>query len=988
MDTKEKFKRQILMMRELKAFKRTHTEPIAIIGMACRFPGGADNPEQYWQLLRNGVDAVTEIPRERWNADDYYDPDPEAKGKMYVRESGFLQEPIDQFDPDFFGISPREAKSMDPQQRLLLEVSWEALENAGQLADNLKRSQTGIFIGMSINEYGQLIFSKDLDKIDVYAGTGNGFCFSAGRLSYFLGLHGPSIALDTACSSSLTAIHLACQSLHFNECRLALAGGSQLILMPNYNIWLARAQAFSPDGRCKSFDASADGLGRGEGCGMIVLKRLSDAQADGDKILAVIRGSGINHDGPSSGLTVPNKQAQEDLIKQVLKKANVKPGDISYIEAHGTGTSLGDPIEVRALAAALGQGRSMDNPFLIGSAKSNIAHLESAAGVAGVIKTVLQLQRKEIPANPHFKEPNPNIDWKDCPVKVPAKRTPWLVESGQKRLAGVSAFGMSGTNAHIILEEAHETVSPTAKTENKTTEPAIKRPAHLLTLSAKTDQALLDLSQKHTEFFESHPEISLADICYTANTKRSCFDHRLAVVAGSLEELRKQLQTFIEGEHSVAVTTGQVINKTNKIAFLFTGQGSQYIGMGKELYETQPVFKKTLDHCAEILSAHLEKPLLEVVFAQDSDSNDFKFNDSIYAQPALFALEYALAQLWKSWGIIPKSMIGHSIGEYVAACLAGVFSLEHALDLVFTRSRLAKELAPEGRMLTIMLSEKEVLPYLNSNQQLFLSVSNGHFFSVVSGSIEAVDNLRKTLLKNSIACQYLEISRPFHSPMMEAASEALTKKAQAIQLNPPEIPYLSNLTGTWITDEQAVDPGYWAGHLCQTVKFDQGIQELFKKSNQILLELGPDQTLSLLLEMHPNKTDEQLVLSSMNNPQDKEKKRPDPEFLFSAASQLWVAGVKIDWSEFYADAQYQPVVLPNYAWQRQRYWIDTEDSQQEDEKLPATSIVNLLNTGDAEKLIQQLESTSKKRHPSYNSQTTLHFPGGYSRKTEAEFRKV
>lgn len=449
--------RLLLALKEarakLEAVDRSKSEPIAIIGMSCRFPGGANDPDAFWQLLHNGVDAIAPVPSQRWDVDNYYDPDPDASGKIYTRSGGFLQQ-VDEFDPQFFGISPREAVSLDPQQRLLLEVSWEALENAGIAADRLAGSKTGIFVGIGQNDYAQLhLNSGDHTNINAYDGTGNGFCFASGRLSYVLGLQGPNMAVDTACSSSLVAVHLACQSLRAGECNLALVGGVQLILSPEVTIFLSRTHALSPDGRCKTFDAAADGFGRGEGCGVLVLKRLSDAVADKDNILALIRGSAVNHDGPSSGLTVPNKLAQQALIREALRSAKVEPSQVSYVEAHGTGTPLGDPIEIEALKAVLGEERSPLQPLIIGSVKTNIGHLEAAAGVAGLIKVILALQHQEIPPHLHFKQPNPYINWNELPVVVPTKSMPWPCGT-QQRIAGVSSFGMSGTNAHIVLEEA------------------------------------------------------------------------------------------------------------------------------------------------------------------------------------------------------------------------------------------------------------------------------------------------------------------------------------------------------------------------------------------------------------------------------------------------------------------------------------------------------------------------------------------------------
>ncbi|MBE9104764.1 polyketide synthase dehydratase domain-containing protein, partial [Nostoc cf. edaphicum LEGE 07299] len=684
-------KRLLLALDEavskLEEVDRSKSEPIAIIGMGCRFPGGANDPETFWQLLHDGVDAITEIPYSRWNIDDYYDSDPNTPGKMYIRHAGLLEQ-VDQFDPQFFGISPREALSMDPQQRLLLEVGWEALENAGVAPQQLSDSQTGVFLGMGQVDYARLqLTSGEHKRISAYDGTGNGLCFAAGRLSYALGLQGPSMAIDTACSSSLVAIHLACQSLRAGECSLALAAGVQMILSPEVTIFLSRAQALSPDGHCKTFDNAANGYGRGEGCGVIVLKRLHDAIANGDNILALIRGSAVNHDGPSSGFTVPNQTAQQTLLRKALANAKVKSSQVSYVEAHGTGTPLGDPIEVKALGAVLGEGRSPQNPLIIGSAKTNIGHLEAAAGIAGLIKVVLSLQNKQIPPHLHFQQPNPHINWDKLPVMVSTSLIPWHSKES-KRLAGVSSFGMSGTNAHVILEEA-----PLPKPVQTA---VADRPVHLLTLSAKTEEALKQLARRYENYLATHPNSAIADICFTANTGRSHFKHRLGVVATSSAELRKKLNAFAEAEEVIGVFNNQQQSAIKpKTAFLFTGQSSQYVNIGRELYETQPTFREAIDRCQQILEANLDKPLGSLLYPSPDESTALE--ETCYTQVALFAVEYALFKLWSSWGIKPTAVMGDSVGEYVAACMAGVFSLEDGLKLIAAQGRLMQALPENGQ---------------------------------------------------------------------------------------------------------------------------------------------------------------------------------------------------------------------------------------------------------------------------------------------------
>ena len=668
--------RSVLVIKEMKEkleqIENKQTEPIAIVGMGCRFPGGANSPESFWKLLRDGVDVIGEVPRQRWDINTYYDPNPETANKMYCKYGGFLDE-IDKFDAEFFGLTPREATSLDPQQRLLLEVSWETLENAGIAPDKLNESKTGVFVGISLNEYAQQAALGATD-IDVYTATGNALSVAAGRLSYFLGLQGPALAVDTACSSSLVAVHLACQSLRTGECRQALAGGVYLMVSPQTTIAMSKLRALSVDGRCKTFDATADGYGRGEGCGIVALKRMSDAIADGDNILALIRGSAVNQDGRSSGLTVPNAQAQQTVIREALVNAKVEPTQISYVEAHGTGTSLGDPIEVKSLGKVLGKNRSSEQPLMIGSVKTNIGHLEAAAGIASLIKVVLAMQHKEIPPHLHLNELNPHISLEDMVATIPTKPTAWGVD-GQQRLAGISSFGFSGTNAHMVLQETPVPI------EKKLDEPSF----HLLTLSANNKNSLQKILRKYSQFLDEYPRVSLADICFTANVGRKHFNYRLALVADSVESLRQKLSTADIKE-----------SKLNpKIVFVFTDDGFRYLDIGCHLYENQPIFCKYLDRCNEILEPYLEKPLLEILDNEKYLATHYNIKPLI-----LFALEYALAQLLLSWGIEPVAVIGEGVGEYVAACIAGVFSLENGLKLIIQREQLKQNQNSKNHIVT------------------------------------------------------------------------------------------------------------------------------------------------------------------------------------------------------------------------------------------------------------------------------------------------
>ncbi|MDJ0734083.1 MAG: type I polyketide synthase [Nostocaceae cyanobacterium] len=637
-------------------------EPIAIVGIGCRFPKAKD-PQSFWQLLRNGGDAIAQVPKERWDIDAYYDPNPETPGKMSTRWGGFLEQ-VDWFDADFFSMSAEEVEHTDPQQRLFLEVAWEALENAGIVPNSLAGSQTGVFTGLCTIDYHRLLY-KNFSCIGPHSSTGTTFCITANRLSYLLDLRGPSMAIDTACSSSLVTVHLACQSLRSGESDLCLAAGMNLILSPDSTISSSQTRMLSPNGRCKTFDADADGYVRGEGCGVVVLKRLSDAMKDGDNILALIRGSAVNQDGLSNSLTAPNGLAQQAVIRQALANAKVQPADINYIEAHAVGTAIGDAIEFRALKAVLMAGRKSDRTCYIGSAKPNIGHLEAASGMAGLIKVILCLQHGEIPPHLHLEQLNPYISLEGTLFQIPTETQKWS-RGEQSRLAGVSGFGFGGTNAHIILEEAPLEVKNTTLTK--------ERSHHILTLSAKSDVALRELAQSYEDFLESHPEVSLADVCFTTNTKRTHFDYRLCIITKSVAELHQQLNAFITKEETYGLFNGKVKGrKRPKIAFLFPGEGIEELTRGRELYETQPTFGTAVDKCAEILQPYLEKSLIE---------------NSGVTEPALFAIEYALAQLWQSWGIKPKVVMGYGVGEYVAAILAGVFNLEDGLKLVVERTRL------------------------------------------------------------------------------------------------------------------------------------------------------------------------------------------------------------------------------------------------------------------------------------------------------------
>jgi acyl transferase domain-containing protein/NADPH:quinone reductase-like Zn-dependent oxidoreductase/short-subunit dehydrogenase len=893
--------RAVFALKELRAqmdaLERARTEPIAVVGIGCRFPG-ARTPDEFWQLLRDGVDAVTEVPPERWDLKAWYDPDPGVPGKMYTRWGSFL-EGIDRFDPLFFGMAPREAVSLDPQQRLLLEVTWEALEDAGIAPDRLGGTPAGVFIGVGPNEYARQV--GDPASIDSHVLTGNAVSVAAGRLAYVLGLQGPALAIDTACSSSLVAVHLACQSLRAGECRLALAGGVNVLLAPDSTVALSEMGALSPSGRCRTFDARADGYVRGEGCGIVVLKKLSDAQRDGDNILALIRGTAINHDGRSAGLTVPNGPAQEAVIRAALAAARVEPGQVPYVEAHGTGTPLGDPIEVRALAAVFGAGHSKERPLLIGSVKTNVGHLEAAAGIAGLIKVVLALHHGQIPPHLHFQSPNQHLPWEELSIRVPVELTPWA--DGPGRRAGISSFGFSGTNAHAVLEEAP---SPAPL-------PAIPdRPCHLLTLSGRDETALREQTRRLKQHLENHPAQSLADLCFTAGTGRAHFTRRAALVAGSTTEALARLAALVEDRAEPGMTRGEVRGTPGRVAFLFTGQGSQYAGMARELYQTSPLFHQELDNCSELLQPHLDRPLLEVLYP--AEGQDSPLNQTGYAQPALFALEYALCRLWQSWGVQPTAVLGHSLGEYVAACMAGVLSLEDALALVATRARLMQALPSGGAMAALLAPQAQVEAALAGFAgRLSLAALNGSN-TVVSGDAEAVDQLLSKLDREGVRGQRLQVSHAFHSARMEPALAELERAASALKHASPGLRLVTNLTGQ-VAGAGDLGPGYWARHARQPVRFAQGVQALRDLGCEVLVEIGPQPTLLGMARRCLPEDQPVSLLPSLRRGQG------DWQTLLESLAALYVRGAPLDWAAFDRDYPRRKVTLPTYPFQRQRYWL-------------------------------------------------------------------
>jgi acyl transferase domain-containing protein len=880
------------------------SEAIAIVGMSCRFPGVASSTDGYWNLLSNGLHVLSEIPIERFDSSKYFAPNLDAVNKTYVKTGAFI-ESVAGFDANFFRISPREAIAMDPQQRILLECSWEALEDYGVVPDTLANSNTGVFIGCIDSEYKNLLeTSQNISEYEPLIPTGAFVGAVAGRLSYTFGFSGPSIVVDTHYSASLVALHLACQSLRCRECDLALAGGVHFILSPEGYILFSRNRTLSPEGYSKTFDASANGFGRGEGCGVLVLKRLSDANRDGDRVHAVILGSAVNQDGHSLSMAAPNGDAQINLLQEALARAKIAPNQIGYIEAHGTGTPLGDPIEAQAITEVFKKDRSHASPLYIGSVKTNIGHLEAASGIAGVIKTILALKYKQIPPHLHFNKLNPSINFGDLNAVIPTKLTQWEPIAG-RRIAGVSSFGITGTNAHVVIEEAVDEAE-TKRLPNK-----FDRTRHILTISAQSLYSLQELCQKYLNFDQGK---SLADISFSANNYRSKFKHRLAVIARDLFDFKNKLQEWLDCHDSNSVFYGEVTaKKIPKIAFLFTGQGAQYSGMGQQLYVTSTVFKNSLDECAAIMqkNRYLDKPLLSVLWGEHSNL----INETQFTQPALFAFEYALYKLWVSWGVIPDAVIGHSVGEYVAACVAGVFSLEDGLKLISRRALLMQALPKNGAMAAINLSYDAVKDFIiDYDKTVSVAAINGLESIVISGYTDHIHDIVSICDKKAIKTKLLKVSHAFHSHLLEPMLANFKTVLADINFSKPTIALVSNLTGKFVS-EDVTSIDYWLKHTRETVKFSDGVRYLVDEKIHCFVEIGPQ---PLLLAMAKESLDDsslQIFLPSMRENND------CWEQILNSLAKLYVCGVPINWKDFDKDYKRNRVDLPTYAFQRQRYWV-------------------------------------------------------------------
>ncbi len=888
---------------------------IAVVGMSGRFPGARDL-RQLWCNLRDGVESVTFFSDEELLAAGV--PAERLRDARYVK-AGSLLEGVDGFDAGFFGYSAREAEIMDPQQRLFLEHAWEALEDAGYTSESYD-GLIGIYAGVAWNTY---LLSNLTTHPDLFDGGGafqvfitNDKDFMPTKVSYKLNLKGPSLIVQTSCSTSLVAVHLACLSLLSYECDMALAGGVTVKVPQVEGYYALDGGLASPDGHCRSFDARAAGTIFGSGVGVVTLKRLADALADGDHIRAVIKGSAINNDGSLKvSYTAPSVEGQAEVIASAQAVAGVDPESFGYVEAHGTGTSLGDPIEVTALSKVFREATDRRGYCALGSIKSNLGHLDAAAGIAGFIKTVLALENRQIPPSLNFETPNPVIDFAESPFFVNTELREWEA-GGTPRRAGVSSFGVGGTNAHVILEESPAVGAPEAS-----------RPWQLLLLSARSGEALEQATENLLGRLRDMDEDRLPDAAFTLRAGRSVFRHRRAVVCQGIADAVAALES--RDPARVLTVSDTEDPRANPVVFLFPGQGAQHLGMARGLYEGEDVFRVEMDRCADLLHAHLGQDLRRVLWPREGEREAAgrELTRTALAQPALFAVEYCLARLWMSWGVLPQALLGHSVGEWVAACLAGVLSLEDALRLVAIRGRLMDAL-PTGAMLGVPLAEQDLVPLLPAG--VSIAAVNEPERCVASGPLEGIEELETALAQRSVATRRLHTSHAFHSAMMDPALEPFAAEVRRVKLTAPQIPFVSNLTGTWITAAQATDPGYWAGHLRQPVRFAAGVAELLGDPRRILLEVGPGRTLTTLAARHPERK-EQVVVASLGHPHDgigdqTGDQAGDQAALLSALGRLWLSGLRLDWTGFQGDERRRRMPLPTYPFERQRYWIDPQTS--------------------------------------------------------------
>ena len=925
-------------------------EPIAVVGMACRFPGAPD-VAAFWRLLEAGENAVSEgVPGSGVGRVGALFRDATDQREA-CRFAGFIDD-VDRFDAPFFRISPVEAQMLDPQQRLMLETSWQALEDAGIDPDGLKGSRTGVYAGISTNDYRGVILEA-LDTAEpassLYAVSGTSYNTAIGRVAFALGLQGPAIAVDTACSSSLVAMHQAVAGLQRGEADLALAGGVHTILSGQLLELRANAGMLAPDGRCKTFDAAANGYVRGEGCGILVLKRLSEAEADGDRIWGIIRGSALNQDGASTGLTVPNQEAQEQVIEAALLRAGVLPSQVDYVEAHGTGTPVGDPIELRAMAAAYGKGRGTERPLLIGSVKTNFGHLEAAAGVAGVMKVLLAINQRLIPKHLNFHNPSPAVDWRQVPLRVTATATEWPLVSDRAPLAGVNSFGWSGTNAHVLVEgygTPHRATDglrdgkwPTGSPQHVAVSlpEAVAAPepraTRLLPLSGKTDTALRELAgrylawldERSTDLESADAAASplLSDMAWTAGVGRSQCAHRAGVTFRDTESLRAGLKAVAEGDG------GTTTKAATKVAFVYTGQGSQWMGMAKTLYAREPAVRTVLDRCEQVILEERGTSLLDVIFGREGAQGDL--SDTAWIQPAVYALECALTALWRSIGVEPSVVIGHSLGEFAAAQAAGVFGLEEGLRFVAKRGALLSAMPESGTMAAVFAPQDAVAAavdeYNTSSDDvgLSLAVDNG-IHQVISGPTTAVQTVSERFEAEEVTVRPLTRNQAFHSALVEPVLDALEEAYQDVAVSPPSVALVSNVTGSVVAPDERLDGQYWRRHARQAVQFRKGIGTLAELGVDLVIELGPHAVLGPLVSLVwfdvANGAPDPIVLESLLRPaKDALPSAYDEDFM-AAVAGAYEAGLPLAFEGLFAGEERRRIGLPGYPFQRERHWVE------------------------------------------------------------------
>jgi acyl transferase domain-containing protein/acyl carrier protein/ubiquinone/menaquinone biosynthesis C-methylase UbiE len=892
-----------------------HAEPIAIVGIGCRFPGGVNDPQQFWRLLTDGVDAITTVPQDRWHARAFYDPDPATPGKTYASQGGFISD-IDMFDASFFGMSPREATRADPQQRILMEVAYEAIEDAGMAPERIAGTNSGVFVGIATLDYGGIQTSTtERRSINAYTNLGLALCIAANRLSYLFDLHGPSLAVDTACSSSLVATHLACQSIWNGECEMALTAGVNLILRPEGTIGFSKASMLAPDGRCKSFDARANGYVRSEGAGVLVLKPMSRALTDGDPIYAVVRGTAVNQDGRTTGISLPNRAAQEAMLSEAYRHAGIAPEDVQYIEAHGTGTPVGDPIELNAIGEVVGRRRPPEAPCIVGSVKTNIGHLEAASGVAGLIKTALSLKYGQIPATLHFETPNPDIPFEALNLRVPQTLQQW--PDTVPRLAGVNSFGFGGTNAHVILQAAPEHVDDVSGHGSP-----VDR-AVLVPLSARSPEALEARARSCATFLEedeSASRASLPDIGYTASLRRGHHDHRLTVVAQSTADLAEQLEAFVAGESRRHMASGRSVpGRDRKLAFVFSGMGPQWWAMGRQLLQDEPVFRDKIKQCDELLRQHAEWSLWDELTADEECS---RINQTHIAQPGIFALQVGLATLWRSWGVEPAAIVGHSVGEVAAAHVAGVLDLEDSVRLIFHRSRLQHRTAGQGAMLAVGLPAEEAEHLLGgSEDRLSIAAFNSPSDVTLSGDADALDSIAASL-REDVFTQFLQVEVPYHSHRMDPLRSELIDSLQALRPQPATVPLFSTATGGAVHGSE-LDATYWWKNMRDPVRFAAVMDALVQEDHDLFLEISAHPVLATSIAKCLSAAKrEGVALPSLR------REEPERAQLLGSLGKLYTAGYPIDWQLQYPHGG-RLIRLPSYPWQRERYWHESDRARRD-----------------------------------------------------------